>query len=86
MKTKNQWEEFEYTLDRMRKLEVDIFAFVETNIPWTPKNRYRARRIATEIMKNVRMEMISSDEPSINDYQPGGTMVGVRGNHMERIL
>eukprot|EP00957_Ditylum_brightwellii_P196972 15006345-Ditylum_brightwellii.AAC.1 len=38
------------------------------------------------MMKNVQMEMSSSDEPSINDYQPGGTMVEVRGNHMGRIL
>eukprot|EP00957_Ditylum_brightwellii_P182678 13914775-Ditylum_brightwellii.AAC.1 len=37
-------------------------------------------------MKNVQMEMSSSDEPSINDYQPGGTMVGARGKHMGRIL
>eukprot|EP00957_Ditylum_brightwellii_P147462 11228672-Ditylum_brightwellii.AAC.1 len=36
-------------------------------------------------MKNVRMEMSSSDEPSINDCQPGGTMVRVRGNCMGKI-
>eukprot|EP00957_Ditylum_brightwellii_P033973 2573204-Ditylum_brightwellii.AAC.1 len=70
----------------MRKYEVDIFAFVETNIPWTPKNRNRARKIATTLIKNICMEMGSSSEPSINGYQPGGTLVGVRGNLMCRIL
>eukprot|EP00957_Ditylum_brightwellii_P139524 10633795-Ditylum_brightwellii.AAC.1 len=32
------------------------------------------------------MEMSSSNKPAINDYQTGGTLVGLRGKHMGRIL
>eukprot|EP00957_Ditylum_brightwellii_P029091 2198020-Ditylum_brightwellii.AAC.1 len=70
----------------MRDYNIDIFGLVETNILWTPKNQFTARRIGRKILKNVRMEMSLSNEPAINDYQPGGKLVGVRGKHMGRIL
>eukprot|EP00957_Ditylum_brightwellii_P191388 14571506-Ditylum_brightwellii.AAC.1 len=69
----------------MNDYDIDIFGLVEMNIPWTPKNQFTARKVGRKILKNVRMEMSSSNKPTINDYQTGGTPVGVRGKHMKTL-
>eukprot|EP00957_Ditylum_brightwellii_P166886 12702311-Ditylum_brightwellii.AAC.1 len=70
----------------MNEYNIDIFGLMETNIPWTPKNQFTARKIGRKMLKNVIMEMSLSNEPAINNYQPGGTLVGVRRKHMGRII
>ena len=82
----NMWDNFQFTLEKIKEYNIDVFAFVETNIPWTPKNKYRARVIGRRTFTNVKMEMSSSNEPALNDYQPGGTLIGTQGKNQGRVI
>eukprot|EP00957_Ditylum_brightwellii_P003526 267113-Ditylum_brightwellii.AAC.1 len=71
----------------MHRYKVDMFAFVETNIAWTPQAKHTAKRITEKVYKkNYKIETSSSDEISVNHYQSGGSMIGVVGKHQGQIL
>eukprot|EP00957_Ditylum_brightwellii_P036835 2789542-Ditylum_brightwellii.AAC.1 len=71
----------------MKENNVDVFAFAETNIVWTPQTQNRAKKITEQVYnKNYRIETSSSNEIAVNQYQPGGTMIGVVGKQQGRIL
>eukprot|EP00957_Ditylum_brightwellii_P017526 1320337-Ditylum_brightwellii.AAC.1 len=70
----------------MEEYGVDIFAFVETNIPWTLQNKYKMRDHGRQRFQNIKMEMCSSNKPAINIYKPGGASVGVVGKTQGRVI
>eukprot|EP00957_Ditylum_brightwellii_P026777 2025573-Ditylum_brightwellii.AAC.1 len=74
-------------MEIMKTYNVDVFAFAETNIVWTPQTQNRAKKIREQVhKKNYRMKTSSSNKIAVNQYQPGGTMIGVVGNQQGRIL
>eukprot|EP00957_Ditylum_brightwellii_P025616 1936004-Ditylum_brightwellii.AAC.1 len=70
----------------MEQYEIDIFAFAETNIAWTPQNKCSIRNSGKQYFGQINIETSSSDKPAVNMYQPGGTMIGVVGNIQGRII
>eukprot|EP00957_Ditylum_brightwellii_P015521 1169789-Ditylum_brightwellii.AAC.1 len=71
----------------MKTYEVDVFTFAETNTAWTPQAQHRAKKITKQLhKKNYRIETSLSNEMAVNQYQPGGTMIGVVGKQQGRIL
>ena len=81
------WGKLRLAMEKLIEMNVDIFGFAETNLAWSPEDRNRARRILTDISAaQSKCEMSASDEPSVSSSQPGGTMIGVMGRHVGRVL
>ena len=81
------WGKLRLAMEKLIEMNVDIFDFAETNLAWSPEDRNRARRILTDISASQsKCEMSASNEPSVSSSQPGGTMIGVMGNHVGRVL
>eukprot|EP00957_Ditylum_brightwellii_P149499 11385036-Ditylum_brightwellii.AAC.1 len=70
----------------MEQYEIDLFAFAETNIAWTPKNKYRLRNLGKQYFGQIKIEASSNEEPAVNMFQPGGTMIGAIGNIQRRVI
>eukprot|EP00957_Ditylum_brightwellii_P062359 4731742-Ditylum_brightwellii.AAC.1 len=72
------WGKYEYALQRLKKKEVDIIGFAETNLTWTSHDKYSARmKLRKEYKGKRKLVTSASDEPSATDYQPGGTLTVV---------
>eukprot|EP00957_Ditylum_brightwellii_P190373 14491877-Ditylum_brightwellii.AAC.1 len=81
------WGEYKFALKRLKEKEVDIVGFAETNLTWTPQDKYSARmKLRKEYEGKSKLTTSASDEPSATDYQPGGTLTAVGGNHVGRVL
>eukprot|EP00957_Ditylum_brightwellii_P183446 13973785-Ditylum_brightwellii.AAC.1 len=81
------WGKYEYALKCLKEKEIDIIGFAETNLTWTTQDKYSAKmKLRKEYKGKSKLTTSASDEPSATDYQPGGTLTAVRGNHVERVL
>eukprot|EP00957_Ditylum_brightwellii_P037637 2846119-Ditylum_brightwellii.AAC.1 len=74
-------------MKKLQDLKVDIFGFVETNLARKPQNVYKAR-IKTKQRTNgqCKIQTSASDIPPVSDSQPGGTITGIVGRHVGRVL
>ena len=84
---KCDWSKLQLALEKLIELKVDVFGFVETNLAWTPEDRQKVKRIISKnTEKQSKCEMSASDDPCASSSQPGGSMIGVMGNHVGRVL
>eukprot|EP00957_Ditylum_brightwellii_P030593 2318405-Ditylum_brightwellii.AAC.1 len=84
---KGGWGKYEYTLKRVKELEIEIIGLVETNMPWTPNKISIARKkLGEEFNGRCKLQLLASKEPVASNYQPGGTLTAVGGRHSGRVL
>ena len=76
----DDWSNLTDNFLQMKKKEVDIFGFAETNVAWTPKAQNESRRHGRGIFEHYTQVTASSDEPTVGYRQPGGTLMATRGN------
>eukprot|EP00957_Ditylum_brightwellii_P133087 10148021-Ditylum_brightwellii.AAC.1 len=72
-------------MKKLKDLQVDAFAFAETNLPWGPPDIYTVKvKTRQHYDSNVRGQTSASNAPTVTSYQPGETITGVVGNHVGR--
>eukprot|EP00957_Ditylum_brightwellii_P040097 3034778-Ditylum_brightwellii.AAC.1 len=61
-------------------MEVNVVGFAETNIPWTPQDIHTARcKVRQEFHGKSKLITSTNEDPTIAEYQLGGTIMAVGG-------
>ena len=64
------------SIQQMEKYSIDIFAFAETNLAWTPQNKYTLRTIGRQYFGQMKVETSSSNKLTLNKFILYGAQVG----------
>ena len=74
LSTKYIWSEWNNLQDCLQSHQVDVFGFVETNIPWTPTTKHLAQQQMKlhGLHSKALLSATSCDEPTLGWKQPGG--------------
>eukprot|EP00957_Ditylum_brightwellii_P192415 14648920-Ditylum_brightwellii.AAC.1 len=69
----------------MKKEEVDIWGWAETNVHWTEKLMGIAKRMGCKVFKQMTLVARGSADPA-GYYQQGGICTGIVSNIVGRII
>eukprot|EP00957_Ditylum_brightwellii_P037493 2835384-Ditylum_brightwellii.AAC.1 len=70
----------------MDAIDIDIFAWTETNVTWTQQLQTIAKQHTRNQFKQAKLVLSSIDKASTSTYQMGGMMVGMVGRTMGRVI
>eukprot|EP00957_Ditylum_brightwellii_P171725 13073323-Ditylum_brightwellii.AAC.1 len=73
-------------MEFMRKIEADLWGWVETNCPWTENQKHRTGNQGRQIFNKFKVEAVSSDDLAIGWKQPGGACIGINGNNVGAVV
>eukprot|EP00957_Ditylum_brightwellii_P110410 8420583-Ditylum_brightwellii.AAC.1 len=83
---KDNWIDLQDKYKDIDAIEVDIFAWTETNVTWAQQLQTIAKQHARNQFKQAKLALISTDKASSSKYQMGGTMVGTVGRTTGRVI
>jgi hypothetical protein len=82
---KDNWSDMNDYYLEMKKRQVDIFGFAETNVAWTRKNISQVKRHGKGRFEHFQPVFASSDDPSKGSRKPGETFMATTGRFVGRI-
>jgi hypothetical protein len=87
IKSYNTWSNWNTACKELIHMGIDIFGVTETNLKWNTKNVMEARNILQykDNFYSAQISTSSHHEPTLTNYQPGGTATTITNKWTGRI-